>query len=127
MKQNSSYQIPFALRIEKFGKHFVSKLRTFTNGKVRFNIIWNTHKTQSLFKNKDKVQHISRIIFEGVCSCGADYIGETICNVNMGWNKHKSQIDKNSECTKHLQEHFNHELQLSLLSTAPWNILKQKI
>ena len=27
----------------------------FTNVKIRFNIIWNTRKMQSLFNNKDKV------------------------------------------------------------------------
>lgn len=34
-------RLPFAvpLRNEKFTKHFISKLRRFTNGKVRFDII----------------------------------------------------------------------------------------
>ena len=31
--------VPFAPRNEKFSKRFISKLQTFTNGKVRFNII----------------------------------------------------------------------------------------
>ena len=37
-------RLPFAPRNEKFSKRFISKLQTFTNGKVRFNIIWNTRK-----------------------------------------------------------------------------------
>ena len=43
-------------------------------------MIWNTRKIQSLFNYKDKIQHHSCVIYRGVCSCGADYIGETIRN-----------------------------------------------
>ena len=79
-----------------------------TNGKVRLNIIWNTRKIESLFNNKDKVQHLSCVIYKGVCSCGADYIGETtILYVKIRWNEHESGIDENSECFKHLQEHLS--------------------
>ena len=45
-------RLPFARRNEKFSKCLIRKLQTFTNGKVSFNIIWNTHKIQSLFSNK---------------------------------------------------------------------------
>ena len=45
--------LPFAPRNEKFSKCFISKLQTFTKGKVRFNIICNTRKIQSFFNNKD--------------------------------------------------------------------------
>ena len=61
-------RLRFAPRNEKFSKGFISKLQTFTNGKVRFNIIWNTRKILSLFNNKDKVQHLSFVIYKGVCS-----------------------------------------------------------
>ena len=37
-------------------------------------------KIQSLFNNKDKVKHHSCVIYRGICSCGADYIGEAIRN-----------------------------------------------
>ena len=76
-------RLPFAPRNEKFSKRFISRLQTFTNGKVRFNIIWNTRKIQSFYNNKDKVQHLSCVIYKGVCSYGADYIGETIRNVKI--------------------------------------------
>ena len=68
-------RLPFAFKNEKFSMCFISKLQSFTNGKVKFHIIWNTSKIQSLFNNKDKVQHLSWVIYKGVCSCGADYIG----------------------------------------------------
>ena len=92
-------RLSFAPRNEKFSKRFIS------------NIIWNTRKIKSLFNNKDKVQHLSCVIYKVVCSCGADYIGETIRNVKIRWNEHESGIDKNSECFKHLQEHWSHDFQ----------------
>ena len=112
---------------EKFSTCFISKLQTFTNGNVRFDIIWNNRKIQSIFNNKDRVQHLSCVIYEGVCSCGADYIGETIRNVKIRWNGHESGINKNWECFKHLQEHFSHGFQWSVLSIAPRNTIKWKI
>ena len=83
----SSYQFTFCTRNEKFSKPFINKWHIFTNGNVRFNIIWNTRKIQSLFSNKDKLQHLSCVIYKGVCSCGADYIGETTRNVKIRWNE----------------------------------------
>ena len=80
--------LPFKPKKEKFSQRFISKLQTFTNGKIRFHIIWNTCKVQSLFNNKDKVQHLSCFTYKGVSSCGADYIGETIRNVKIRWNQH---------------------------------------
>ena len=62
------------------------------------------------------VQHFSRIFYKGVCSCDADYIVETIRNFSIRQNEYESGTDKNLECFKHLQEHFSHEFQRSLLS-----------
>ena len=114
-------RLPFAPRYEKISKRFISKLQTFTNGKVRFNIICNTRKIQSLFNNKDKVQHLSCVIYKGVCSRGADYIGETIRNIKIRWNEQESGIDKNSESFKHPQERLSYGFQWSVLSIAPRN------
>ena len=77
---------------------------TKSNGKVRFNIIWNTRKIQSLFNNKDKLQRLSCLLYKGVCPCGADYIREIIRNLIIKWNEHENRLDKNSECFKYLQE-----------------------
>ena len=89
-------RLPFATRNEKFSKIFIDKSQIFTNGKVIFNITWNNRETQSLFNKKDKLKHLSCVIYKGVCSCGADCIGETTCTVNIRCNKHESGIDKNS-------------------------------
>ena len=79
---------------------------------------------QSLFNNKDKVQHLSCAIYKGVCSWGADYIDETISHVKVRWNEYESGIDKNSECFKHLQEHLSNGLHWLVLSIAPRNTFK---
>ena len=55
-------------------------MRKVTNDKVKVIIIWSTRKMQSLFNNNDEVKHHSCVIYRGVCSCGIDYIGETIRN-----------------------------------------------
>ena len=69
-----------------------------TNSKLHFEIIWNTRMIKSFLSNKDKVQHLSRVIYKDVYSCGGDYIGDTIRNVNIRWNEHESGI----ECFKYL-------------------------
>ena len=81
---------------------------------------------QFFFNNTDKVPHLSCVIYKGVCSCGADY-GETIRNVKRRWNEHESEIDKDSESFKHLQEHLSHDFQWPVLSMAPRNTSKRKI
>ena len=119
-------RLPFASRKRKFSERFMSKLQTFTNGKVRFQIIWNTRKIQSLISSKDKEKHLSCVINKDVCSCGADYIGQTIRNVKMRWNVHENGNDKSSKCFKHLQEHLGHGFQWSVFSIAPSNTFKRK-
>ena len=105
----------------------MSKLQTFTNGKVRFNVNCNTCNIQSLFIDKDKVQHLGCVIYKGVYSCDADYIGEITRSIKIRCNEHESGTEKNSECFKHLQEHLSHGFQWSVLSIAPSNTLKRNI
>ena len=73
-------RLPYSSENQKFSKLFVNKIEDYTNGKVKFVLIWNTCKIQSLFNYKDKVQHRSCVIYRSVCLCGADYIVETIRN-----------------------------------------------
>ena len=79
-RKTLSVRFPYSHANEKFSKVFVKKVKNFTNDKVKVIIIWNTRKIQSLFNNKDKVKHHSFVIYRGICSCSADYIGETIRN-----------------------------------------------
>ena len=50
-----------------------------------------------------------------------------MCNVVIRWNEQENGTNKNPECAKHLQEHFNHEFQWPVLSTPPRNTFKRKI
>ena len=67
------------------------------------------------------------MIYRGICSCGADYIGETIRNSEIRWNEHSTGKDKNPDCVKHLNDHFGREFQWFVLSGASKNCLKRKI
>ena len=86
-------RLPFAPANETF---FINKFEIFTTYWVKFNIAWNTGKIKSLFNNEDKVSHYSCIIYRGICSCGADCIGEVVRNARLWWNEHENGTNKNS-------------------------------
>ena len=68
------------------------KAESFTIDKVNLIIIRNTRKIQSLFNNKDKIKHNSCVMYRGICSCGVNYIGETIRNEISEMNCLKRKI-----------------------------------
>ena len=45
--------------------------------------------------------------YRGICSYGTDYIGETIRNSEIRQNEHITGKDKNSDCVKHFNDHFD--------------------
>ena len=114
-----SVRFPYSPTNEKFSKVFMRRVENFTNDKVKVIIIWNTRK--------DKVKHHSCVIYRGTCSCGADYIGETIRNSEIRWNEHSTGKDKFSDCVKYLNDHFGHECQWFVLFRPSKNCLKHKI
>ena len=59
-------------------------------------------KIMPLFNNKEKVSHSICVICREICSCGADYIGETVRNAQLRWNEYENGTDKSSKCAKHL-------------------------
>ena len=77
------------IKMDIFLKIFCEKLEFYTNGKAKFNIIWVTRKIKSLFKIKDNVKHLSCVFYQGICSCGNNYIGETIRNAVTRIDQHK--------------------------------------
>ena len=81
----------------KYCAYFINKLISFTSAKVKFNVIWNTHKIQSLFALKDKVQHLSCITYKGICSCGETFVCETITYTSKSSCKYPQK--KNSGST----------------------------
>ena len=86
--KNSCNQLNLSqTKMNIFHKKFCKKLEFYTNGKVKFNIIWATWKIKSLFKIKDNVKYLSCVIHQGICSCGHSYICETIKNnQTVNWN-----------------------------------------
>ena len=120
-------RLPFAPANEKFVKSFINKLEIFTNHRLKFNNYETPEKFKSLFNNKDKVSHYSCIIYRGMCSCGADYIGETVRDARLRWNEHENGTDKNSGCAKNLNENDFPEFKWFILSVAPKVLFKRKI
>ena len=116
----------FSNKNEHFSKKFCKKLEFYTNGKVKFNIIWSRRKIKSLFKIKDNVKHLSRVVYQGICSCVNNYIGETIRNVVRRIDEHEQSNGK-SEPSKHLKNNPGHQFNWMILSRAPSHCLKRKI
>ena len=64
------------------------------------------------------------MIYRGICSCGADYIGETIRNFEMRWNEHLTGKCKNLPFVKHLNDNFDHEFWIVYFSRCLQNPFK---
>ena len=81
----------------------------------------------SLFNNKDKVKYHSCVIYRGIHSFCADFVGGMIRNSEIRWNEHITGKDKKSDCVKHLNDNFDHEFRWFVLSRLSKNCLKRKI
>ena len=46
-------------------------------------------KLSHYFKIKDNVKNLSCIMYQGICSCGNNYLGETIRNAVTRIDEHK--------------------------------------
>ena len=87
-------RLPYCETNEKEVWRFTNKLSVFTNDKYIFRVVWETKKIRSLFPLKDKNKWPSCTIYEGVCSCGETYIGETDRNCNVRWSEHDIPCEK---------------------------------
>ena len=93
---------------------------------IKFSIVWNTLKIQSLFPLKDKVQHLSCVIYKGICLCEERYVGETIRNCKIRWDEY-NDANKNSEPAKHLARNIEHEFSWYVLTRTLVNTLKRRV
>ena len=119
-------RIPFCESNEKLCNAFLNRLNTFTENLFKFQIVWETRKIRSLFPLKDRVNHRSCVIYEGICSCGEKYIGQTNRNAEIRFTEHKDPT-KNSEPAKHLLQNADHVFDWSIVTSAPRNLLKRRI
>ena len=69
---------------------------------------------------------MSCVIYEGKCSCGRRYIGETTRNSDIRWSEHVSTTGK-SEPAKHLADNKSNMFTWKVLASAPLNFHKRKI
>ena len=65
-------------------------------------------------------------MYEGKCNCGENYIGETGRNVTVTWDEH-SDIAKNSEPAKHLNQFPEHRFNWKILRRVANKVRQRKI
>ena len=118
--------LPYSPENEAFSKRFMEKLNYHTNFAYKFVIIWQTRNIKSLFGLKDKVEHVSNIIYQGICTCKEDYIGESDRNAQIRWNEHNKPTH-NSLPAKHLKDNPDHKFEWKVMRLAPKRKSKRKI
>ena len=117
--------LAFSNRNEHFSKKFCDKLEFYTNGKVKFSIIWATRKIKSLFKIKGNMKHLSCVLYQEICSCENNYIGGTIRNVVTRIDEHK-QPNRKLKPSKHLKNKPGHQFDWMIVSRAPFKTILWK-
>ena len=118
--------MPFSKSSEKFTKSLIKKLVIFANDKCKFNIVWNNRNIRSLIQIKYNFKHNSCVIYDGNCSCGENYVGESVRNVVLRWAEHEDPKNQ-SELAKHLKFIPDHQLEWKVLTRAPEYTGKIKI
>ena len=120
------FKLPYCPSNERDVKRFIDKIESFTDGKLKFIVLWSTSNIKSSFPLKDRVKHLPCVIYEGKCSCGRRYIGGTIRNSDIRWNEHESTTGK-SEPAKHLADNKSHMFTWKVLASIPLHFRKRKI
>ena len=84
-KKRLLLEIPFCEENEIIVKQFQKKFHRFTHEMFDLIIKWKTKKIKQLFHIKDENMHPVCKVYEGICSCNVNYIGETKRNVEIRW------------------------------------------
>ena len=108
-------------RVSTFGKKF----NYFTSDSYDLNVGWKTKKVRSFFTLKDKNLHLSCKIYNGLCSCGEDYVGETKRNISVHYDEH-NKSSKKSKPAAHLEQNIDHYVTWRILCNAPSNARTHK-
>ena len=125
-KKEVYVRIPFCQKNEKYVYRFIKKLESFSEDSIMIKIIWSTKKIKELFPLKDRNLHKSNVIYEGLCTCGSKYIGETTRNAELRWSEHTPK-DGKSEPAKHQIQYNDHHIEWKIITRAPKNNKKRKI
>ena len=112
--------VPFCQENKRLSKHFLHKFKSFVNVDCTVVIRWITKKVRHLFNLKSRNPHQACKIYEGQCSCGQTYIGETKRNLELRWKEHNDPR-KSSEPAKHLFHHPTHSFTWKVIMNAPQN------
>ena len=118
-------QIPFCAKNEQTWFKVKKRIESYSEDSVKVEVTWKTRKIKSLFPLKDKVEHKSSVIYEGTCSCGDKYIGETRRNAKIRWLEHDKMSGK-SEPSKHIINNVGHAFKWKIIANAPLNGKKKK-
>ena len=81
---------------------------------------------QIILQLKDRNLHRNCVIYEGTCSCGEKYIGETSKCIDLRTAEHEN-IKKVSEPSKQLKLNRSHSFTWKILANAPRDYHKRKI
>ena len=117
--------VPYCAENERMSKHFLQKLKSFLSVDCTIVIRWITKKVRNLFNLKSKNPHQACKIYEGTCSCGVSYVGETKRNVEVRWSEH-NDARKASEPSKHLYNNPTHSYTWKIIMNAPQNYRVRK-
>ena len=126
LKNEVKFHLIYLIALKMSMKRFTGKIESFTGGKIMLIVLRSTRNTKSLFPLKDKVVHRSCVLYEGKCSCGLSYIGETKIKSEVRWKEHEDPAGK-SEPAKHLIENAPHKSTWKILSIAPSHFRRRKI
>ena len=119
-------RIPFCRKNENLSQTFLRKLKFFIGDSCDIFLIWNTTKIRTLFPLKDKNVHPHCLIYEGTCTCGVKYVGETDRCLHLRLAEHED-TKKASEPAKHLKSNHEHSFTWKILAHAPRDSNKRKI
>ena len=61
------------------------------------------------------MNHVSSVVYEGICNCGKNHIGERRRNVTVRWNDMHNNIGNYSEPPKHLDQFPEHIFNCKIL------------